>query len=122
MKKVTGEAAENHYKRVLGSTGEIVDVMPEFTRMSLKPGIGRTWIEKFYTDVYPRDEDMVNGMKCKPPRYYEGVFDWFRSVDDVEVNRFERALGTKEDSTPERLAVREKVTEARLRFKKRDLE
>lgn len=122
VKKVTGEAAKRHYQRVDPDTGEIVEVLPEFTRMSLKPGIGRKWIEKFYTDVYPEDGVLVNGMKCKPPRYYDGVFDYFRQIDDVEFNRFERALLTKEDSSPERLAVREKVVRARLDFKRRDLE
>lgn len=122
VKKVTGDRADDHYKRVDSDTGEIVSVVPEFTRMSLKPGIGRLWIEKFYTDVYPEDVVMVNGMKCKPPRYYDGVFDYFRQIDDVEFNRFERALLTKEDTSPERLAVREKVARARLDFKHRDVE
>ena len=122
MKKVTGPAAENHYKRVMESTGEIVDVVPEFTRMSLKPGIGRRWIEKFYTDVYPNDSVLVNGMKCKPPRYYDGVFSYFRQVDDVEFDRFERSLLTREDNSPERLAEREQVARARLSFKHRDME
>lgn len=122
VKKVTGRGAENHYKRVDPDTGEIVDVVPEFTRMSLKPGIGRPWIEKYYTDVYPEDVVMVNGMKCKPPRYYDGVFSYFRQVDDVEFNRFERALLTHEDTSRERLAEREKVATARLAFKHRDVE
>lgn len=122
LKKVTGDRANDHYKRVDPDTGEIVQVMPEFTRMSLKPGIGRKWIEKFYTDVYPADYVMVNAMKCKPPRYYDGVFSYFRQVDDVEFDRFERALLTKEDASPERLADREKCVKARLSFKHRDVE
>lgn len=126
LKKVTGEGAVEHYRRVDSNSGEIVEVEPEFTRMSLGrrkgEGIGGPWIKKFYTDVYPEDGVLVNGMKCKPPRYYDGIFDYFRQSDDVEFNRFERALLTKEDTSPERLAVREKVAKARLSFKHRDVE
>lgn len=126
VKKVTGPASESHYRRVDPDTGEIVQVVPEFTRMSLGrrkgEGIGGPWIQKYYTDVYPEDYVMVNGMKCKPPRYYDGIFSYFRQSDDVEFNRFERSLLTKEDNSPERLAVREKVAKARLSFKRRDVE
>lgn len=124
LKKVTGPAAEEHYRRVDGETGELIDVEPEFTRMSLRPGIGRPWIEKFHRDVYPRDEVIVNGMKVKPPHYYH---DFLRSMDgyesdEVEFDRYKKGLLHRDDNTRERLVVREKVTRARLNFKKRDLE
>jgi len=122
-KKVTGSLARDHYTRV-DSDGVVVEVEPEFTHMSLKPGIGSTWIEKYYKEVFPRDFVVVRGVKCKPPRYYD---DYFRSVDPVamdfvDLDRYVKAGNVVDDTTPERLAVREKVAQARLTFKKRTLE
>lgn len=64
-KKITGDMADDHYQ----------GRQPEFCDMSRRPGIGRGWLEKFTSDVYPRDHVVVNGVKCKPPRYYDGVFE-----------------------------------------------
>lgn len=41
VKKVGGELAEAHYRRVHPLTGEVCQVRPEFVTMSLKPGIGQ---------------------------------------------------------------------------------
>lgn len=122
--KVTGDAAKAHYERVSLSTGELVNLKPEFCRMSLKPGIGKRWIEKYVKDVYGFDRDsvIVNGVRCKPPRYYDEflkgampeVAEW------LEYDRYLRASKSVEDSTPERLAVREQVTKARLSQLKRN--
>lgn len=119
VKKVTGNAASGHY---VSEDGEVLE--PEFTHMSLKPGIGATWFEKYYKEVYPRDYVVIRGQKCKPPRYYD---DKFRDVDPVamefvDYERYIKAGKVSDDTTPERLAVREKVAKARLEFKKRTLE
>lgn len=123
MKKVTGPGAEDHYKRVDIRTGEIVDCVPEFTRMSLKPGIGLDWLRLYRSDVYRGDGNayvVVNGMKCKPPRYYDEYVSGSSAFNDVEYVREMDALSRRHDSTPERLAVRESVARARLSFKQRD--
>jgi hypothetical protein len=60
-KKIGGEMALEHYK---GKN-------PEFALMSRRPGIGSKWLEKYFTDVYPKDFTTVNGRKMKPPRYYD---------------------------------------------------
>jgi len=61
-KKVTGEAAKKHYERMDTRTGEIVEVAPEFSRMSLKPGIGYEWFRRYWREVYEaRDGIVVRG-------------------------------------------------------------
>lgn len=121
--KVTGRAAFDHYGIVDLDTGEIRERVPEFARMSLKPGIGARWFEKFKSDVFPHDFVVVNGHECKPPRYY-----WNKLIKldnsmaaEVEYTRFHKAARLAAHETPERLAVREKVTNARLNQLKRSL-
>lgn len=125
MKKVTGDGAESHYTRVDARTGELVSVVPEFLRMSLKPGIGADWIRLYRGDVYRGDGDayvVVNGMKVKPPRYYDQYISETDEFDHLVAKRYKDSLLRRDDNTEERLAVREQVTRARLRFKQRGLE
>lgn len=123
-KKVTGDLAESHYLRVDGTTGEIYYKEPEFARMSLKPGIGATWLEKYKDDVYNFDHVVVNGMKLKAPRFYDNKLEEFDHVrrDLLEVTRLERRLKMNHnDNTYERLRVREEVAKAKLSLKVRSL-
>lgn len=123
-KKVTGKMAEAHYRRINLETGEIYQLVPEFTRMSLKPGIGKPWFDKWRADVYPHDYVIIDGKEVKPPRYYDRLLALvdMKSAGDVDVERFEKALSTVDDCTVERLRARETVTRARLKFKCRSLE
>lgn len=123
-KKVTGKRAFDHYSRVDVHTGEVQAVVPEFVRMSLKPGIGAKWIEKYKSDVYTTDAIHTRGSVMKPPRYYD---KWLKATDDdaaadIEFGRYKKSLLLADDSTPERLAVREKVARARLALKSRNYE
>ena len=123
MKKVTGERAEEHYKSLNPYTGEIIEIEPEYTTMSRRPGIGQPWLEKYETDVYPEDFVVVNGKKMKPPKYYDNLMER-KSVKEFETiknKRKKRASKHKEDQTPERLAVREKVAKARIQINNRGL-
>ena len=116
MKKVTGDAAEEHYSTVDPLTGEILCRVPKFNRMSLKPGIGAEWIKRYNKDVYPRDVVIARGHESKPPRYYDKFLQSFDAdkLEDVKFSRYNRAMLNVEDSFPERLAVREEVTKARI--------
>ena len=126
MKKVTGDSLDPdtglprkmHYYR-----GDGRFRTPEFTKMSLKPGIGSDWFDKYKSDVYPHDYVVINGKKVKPPRYYDKKYamsDPF-DFDELEFHRFSRSREKLHDNTPERLAVRKEVLEAKLSKLKRNL-
>lgn len=129
MKKVNGERAATHYQWVHPLTGEIVQQMPEFLRMSRggrtgQGGIGSGWLAKFRRDVYPDDFIILpNGHKCKPPRWYDAVLE----RDDPKLHREmvrRRKLAAKSraaDNTPARLRVRSRVLDAKLKRLKRSL-
>jgi len=60
--------AEDYYKKLEG--GVWYNVRPEYTTMSRRPGIGQEWIDKYESDVFPRDELVLEGKKRIVPRYY----------------------------------------------------
>jgi hypothetical protein len=123
LKKRTGDGAEAYYKRVDSSTGELVNLVPEYVTMSLRPGIGREWLRKFWRDVYPAGEVVSRGFKVSSPRYYDKVFEECepRLHRQMKLRRMARAGLHRGDHTPERLAVQAKVKEAQLKFLKRRL-
>lgn len=123
MKKINGDLADDHYQVVDLEKGEIVRREPEFCHMSLKPGIGFPWLQKYSSDIYSDGQVVVRGKKCKPPRYYDKKYSKVDPLktEDIQYLRQVEALTRIEHSTDERLAVREKVTLARLSLMKRKL-
>jgi hypothetical protein len=131
MKKINGkmrdEKKENgltHYEIVDPDSGEIRHINPEYTTMSRRPGIGRFWMHKYMADVYPHDYVVINGVKCRPPRYYDGVLETTRpyEFDEVKENRLTKASKHDDNNTPDRLLIREKCQNARLKLLPRTLE
>lgn len=124
MKKVNGDQAENHYLNYTDlETGEVVSRTPEYTTMSLKPGIGKTWFDEFSGDVFPRDEVISNGRPARPPKFYDGLLEKSdpELLEQIKFNRFVKARKRAKDNTPERLAVREKLKEIQARRLKRTI-
>lgn len=121
MKKRTGPMAGDAYKRVDLTTGEVVDVRPEFCRMSLKPGIGASWFERYQAEVFPHDRVIVRGKEAKPPRYYLQLLERQDPAarEAVRLNRRVAAWGAAAEQTKPRLAAREAVAAARCRSLRR---
>lgn len=123
MKKVNGDLAEDHYRRVNPVTGEFTDLHPEYISMSLKPGIGLDFYEKFKTDFFPSDCAILKGKQVPVPKYYDRQLE--KSDPDMLVElkerRQERALERAADSTYSRLLAREEVLKSKLSTLKRSL-
>lgn len=116
VKKATGNLSLSAYRRVELETGKVWQVLPEFARMSRRPGIGKTWYEKYKSDVFPGDEVVIKGKKFRPPRYYD------RQLSEAELEEYKkrrRELQAKNDLSVERLRVLELIAEARERYYKR---
>lgn len=82
------------YEKMNPVTGEVVDILPESGRMSLRPAIGKRWFEKYWRDVYPADRVIVNGRPCQPPRYYDELLRQRDSdlYDKVKLRRRHKSL------------------------------
>jgi len=120
MKKVNGPLAESHYERVDADTGELCRVTPEFFAMSLKPGIGSEWFDRFATDVYPDDFCVQKGKKLAPPRFYDKRLP-ADQLADIKSARKARAGKFARHNTPRRLRDRETVKAAQIKTLKRNL-
>lgn len=125
MKKVTGDLAAEHYSRV-SPDGRIFCVLPEFTVMSRRPGIGMGWFEKFGLHAYAHDSVIVNGHEVRPPRFYDTKFELVDpdQMDYLKSRRRAVARSLAHDNTRGlhgRLSVKEKVTIASLAQKSRKL-
>lgn len=116
MKKVTGDPAEDHYRGVHSETGELTNLLPEYTTMSRRPGIGRDWFDRFRGDVFPGDDLIMRGRSMRPPRFYDCLYERDEPDDmaRIKVDRVRAGYRMKDDCTPERLAVREKCAELSL--------
>jgi len=105
-----------------GHTPQIVKEQ-EYITMSRRPGLGRGWLEKFKNDVYPDDFVLKGNQKFQPPRYYDHVFelDNPEQFDKIKNARKQKAKQNACETTPERLAVKERLQYKRLEYLKRDL-
>lgn len=115
LEKINGPNSDDHYSIVSEDTGEVFIRAAEFSRMSLRPGIGAPWLFKFMSDVFPKGEVVSRGRLAKSPRYYDILYE--RSGGDPVVFqqlRYELAAKQSDDQSDARLLAKERVAIARL--------
>lgn len=124
LKKINGPAAQDHYRYVNHETGEVIDRVPELSRMSLKPGIGAKWYSQFKTDIFPAGELIVSGKRKPIPRYYKKLL---KREDREMFDRFVESRVKKRvqmivdgEATDDRVYVRGVVEKARVNLLKRN--
>ena len=130
--KINGERAKAHYTRVNISTGEVFEQVPEFARMSRGDnskdpvtgyGLGRGWIEKFHTEVYPRDAVFINGQFASVPDYYDRWYEenYPAEMAEIKIKRTAKGKQYEAENSPERLATRKQVfTSKYANYKRRN--
>lgn len=123
LKKITGDSADDHYQKTDIRTGEVVQVQPEYTTMSRRPGIGRQWYEKYKEDAYPSDFLTHKGKKLPIPKYYDSLFERSSPEDfeRIKDSRMAKLKLRRKDLSPERLRAREQVKLAQISQLKRNL-
>lgn len=114
----------NHRTFVLDKTGELILRTPEYTTMSRRPGIGKAWFDEFKDDVYPHDYVVVNGVKCKPPKYFDGLFEVLSPEEyrKVKARRRDDSEESRLENDSYRLPVKEAVKIAQTKNLQRRLE
>lgn len=134
LKKMGGERAIAHYRRINPITGEHLTVRPEFITMSKKPGLGDEWFSRFRRDAFPSDFLIIDGAKVPVPAYFKRKLERAEPEphkllsDDkllsynLDLKRMLSAKRHADNNTPERLAVRETVQSLRAALLKRDME
>lgn len=99
MEKIVGDSADNEFgrraramvlERYQGRRKEFA-LMSRGGRRVGSHGIGAGWFAKFRDDVYPADFVLVDGVKRKPPRFYDNLLDKDSSAL-LERLKAERAL------------------------------
>jgi len=88
----------------------------EYAEMSRRPGLGKEFYERFRDDIYNSDflvtDVGIKGIKCKPPAYYDKIFDRIQddySLDTIKYNRKKEALNNPDFNNPRRLQVKETI-------------
>lgn len=128
MKKINGPLAEKidektgltPYERVHLQTGEILEVLPEYSTMSRGGKDGRglayEWFQQYKRDIYPEDRCVVNGYEQRPPRYYDQLWEETDpiSMEVIKEKRMQEMEKHQADNTPARLRQKEQVKMAQI--------
>jgi hypothetical protein len=121
--KINGDLAPKHYEHLDLETGELTQRLPEYTNMSLKPGIGASWYDQYKTDVYPDGIIIARGHSQKAPPFYDKRYknEDREAYENLLMQREEYAKSHAADNTTERLNSQHIINLARIKLQRRKL-
>lgn len=122
------------YERWNPFTTEKNYVLPEFTQMSLRPGIGAEWYKQFKKDIYPSGRkfigqfapfpgDKAQNMFMKVPPYFDKLLEKERPdmMEHVSESRKQHAKDNAHNYTPEKLNAKAIIINQRIEQYERKL-
>lgn len=104
-KKITGENAEGYYD----------GKKPEYSTMSRKPGLGQGWLDKYKTDIFPKDFVIIRGKRSTVPKFYNKKYE-LTNPDEygtLRLKRIESARSNPDNNTA-RLHASEVILKAKM--------
>lgn len=137
LKKVNGLEKDDHYSFCDLETGELLQRPQEFSDQSRGGrglngeklgGIGKQWLDSYFSDVYPSDEIVFSGKRLSVPAYYDRLLersdpDLYREIKDKRKSDFYMMkLKAPDEFTPERLIIKERCKELSVQKLKRNLD
>ena len=101
--------------------GEIIEMQPEFSTMSRRPGIGLAYYERWKKDFFPSDFYIRKGSKIAVPKYYldrleESDPEMYQEIKD---RRRAKRRDNWRNYTPQRLEAKEKILQLNAKHKER---
>jgi len=122
LKKVRGAEADEHYKKCNPQTGEVYDIEPEFLLTSRRPAIGKTWLEKYHTDLQ-KGFVTIEGKKRPIPKYYLRKYPQYDDVSASLLKSKREAMYDPYDPerASDRLRVKEKIKQSQINRLNRSL-
>lgn len=122
LDKINGDLADEHYRRVNPQTGECWNVLPEYQASS--QGLGAAHFDKHHEQMYLRDSCIIQGKEVPIPKYYDKKLEQINPelLAAIKERRKAKALLRAQDSTYERLQVRQTIKLAQVNLLKRDYE
>lgn len=118
FQKTYGKQGDDKYKRI-DADGVWHPIVPEFARMSLRPGIGRDWYERYESDFRTEDVAVLDGKRFPVPKYYDVLLERkdAAALETIREDREFKALRYKLDNNPARMEAKAIVAEAGIRDK-----
>jgi hypothetical protein len=106
----------SRYLRADPSTGEIIEIAPEYSTSSNRPGIGKPWYDQYNSEVFPSDFVIIEGQKMPVPRYYELLLERQNPELFLQVKRKRITDRERSNDSTQRLQAMETCALARSNF------
>jgi hypothetical protein len=117
QKRITGDMAQDHYSICNADTGEIISRVPEFSHMSLKRPIGKSYYQAYQNEIINNDRIVFDNITYKVPRYFDYLTKRYNPEKFEEI-LYNRLLKLRKvdpyEFSPERMRIKAEIKQIHL--------